>query len=223
MKKFKELVKLCVLVMLVVAMTGCKKEAKEEKTSLYDAGLKAIKNASAVMHSDEYMDLMRYNFTEEFRTEAVLNEKYTKPVVVYKITYKADSLGKLLDFLDDGNIDDLPKDIQMNLKRSISSTVISVRNGEMGSKALSFASVCTGGYMFANDEIEEECIAYLYIFSEGSYPMLVSYFFGDDGAISASASPVMDTELVKDDEDAVLKKFLGTYASVIDADIKKVK
>ncbi len=172
--------------------------------SAYEYGLEIIEFMDKMAESREYLELMS---STEALTERLLEvgegDYSSKPLRVYKITFS----NEFQDFalrLAGANMDGIPKELQEYLLKRARGGMVNMLNAREGA-ILVASSICSYQKIFVSDELKEDT-AYLYVY-DNAVPVLVFFQTGENGAVLASGSFIVDDSLSFATEDDVYNTF----------------
>ena len=175
-----------------VMLTGCgadSSSANANSPSLYAQGKQTISLLYDMLKSDEYLGMVTADKSvkEQIKTNAAGD--YSEATACYDIILTEEQLDTLTS---DTKFNDLPAQLQSYFKNRIVSSVATRINAQSGTSAVAAASVCTAGRLFVNKAVQRPAL-YLYTFSDTA-PVLVAFVPGEDGAVSATAIPVLSPD-----------------------------
>ena len=170
---------------------------KKDKT-LIDQGLKLTSLIKEKAGSKEYIVMF---FGPQSQLTELLPDltstDYTTPSAVHCLSGDFTQISTLLmsevqeaDFSSISEI--MGKDISQRILSVIPNMWNSMSSGPSG---IAMANVLSSSSVFVCKELKEDC---MYIFSFGeAYPVAVSFLYGEDGAVLAKASLVLDEDFIE--------------------------
>lgn len=225
-KSIKKLSCILIAVCLLLVFTACSsskgdnEQKKADSDILYTKGLELVDLLHEMASSEEYITL--FGIPSEIYHEELANGDYENCIAVYQVNIsdtQLQSFMKLSGIETDNFSDNL---ISQITKKSYSSFIVQLVARQSGSEALAASSLITGSSLFVYEELKEPTM-YIYEYKD-SYPVVVSFYPGDDGAVSAGASYFLIDELKTADEAAFSDALSNQFALLgLSYDISKIK
>ena len=192
--------------LMLLALAGCGRESggsgKKERGSSYARGLRLCEVVGEIADSEAYGELIGGSNLDYLGTylELIGAGRYSEPRKLYALTlpptdealedlaYNEKEREEVHEALRDVS-DDLMEELDRQMAVALGNRV----NATFGSAVLAAANLCTAGDTYVDWDVEEPAV-WLYVFRRG-YPILVTFFPGRDGAVTASAVPLLTKEL----------------------------
>ncbi len=226
-KSTKKLTGILIIFCLTLMLTACnaaKEKNDKPKTDsdmLYNKGLEMVSLLNEMAASEEYRTLYSTAELDNIVTE-LTNGTYENCIAVYQVNISDTQLQnylKLAGLEMDGLSDNLLSQIT---KRAYGGIITQLIAKQSGVNAIAVTSIVSSSSMFVYEELKEPTM-YIYEYDD-RYPVVVSFYPGDDGAVSAGASFFLIDALKTADEatfsEALTKQFILLGIS---PDITKIK
>ena len=190
----KRLFSLCLAAVVLLTACGAKKE-----TSLYAHGLELISLMGEMVQSDAYSEMFfsapQVKESVEKTARAAAAGAYEKPASVYQITVGEEGLMETIISAAeaDVNFDGMSAELKAYVQSRILSSLASILNAGAGTEALAASSVYMCSKSFVCGEASENT-AYLYFYEE-AIPVLVTFLAGEDHAVYASGSYILNEDI----------------------------
>lgn len=193
----KNAVKSAALLTAAVLLTGCAGSGK----TLYEHGMDVVTDMASMASDGDYIEAMLGSMSDEITEllEVVEDGDYTAPEAVYSIGPFDEILDDLLDEADADLSDEMIGMVNTRLMGSVASQI----NSSYGVSALAASSVIMGSGLFVTKE-EADGVLYLYVF-EDTYPVLVMFAQGEDGATAASGTFLLGDDFAQADGEELIE------------------
>lgn len=199
----KKWMSLLLVFVMTLCLAACGSEAKEDDEkdkksdkTLYEHGLDVIELMVEATRNEAYMEIFSTSEDIAEVLSAIGEGDYEEPDEVLAVTGGADAFADLLSLND---IDGLSKDLDKNLNNRVFGSVITQLNARAGSMALAASSICSMGKTFVDEDVEEN-VLYIYIYEDAN-AVAVTFIPGEDGAVSAGGTFIMDKNFKDELED----------------------
>lgn len=229
--------------LMTVSMAGCgasesaqgvkaETESTEKEGSgkeLYEYGYKAAESLSLKADSEGYEEMYSQPAdVKEWLGDNLKNKNFGNPVHIYEVNISGDVFEKLMEVAslelgDTVDLNSFPQGLKDELSGTVMMNIMNIYNSRTGGVyAITASSVYRGTYLVADSSIEKRNVAYIFTYDD-TYPVWISFGFGDNGAISVGASLIFDEEL-KGAEQVEFEKALNQMPQIAGMfEIKKVK
>ncbi|MCI8465536.1 MAG: hypothetical protein HFI63_06735 [Lachnospiraceae bacterium] len=190
----KKLFLFCLTAALFLSGCGTKKEK-----SLYVQGLEIISLMGEMTQSDAYFDMFSSAPEVKAQVEGIARAAsagvYQQPKAVYQITADTSGLMKLLESTSDANVsfDGMSQELKAYIQSRLFISCASILNSTVSIEAIAASSIYMCGKSFVCHETTEN-MAYLYTYEEAC-PVLVTFSVGENSAISASGSYILNSDI----------------------------
>lgn len=205
--------------LLLLALSGCGRESgggsgKKERGSSYARGLRLCEVVGEIADSEAYGELISAPRDENIRAymDDIGAGRYSSPRQLYALTLPA-AEEALEDLASDAEereeireaLRDVSDELLKDLDRQMATALASRVNVGVGDTALASANLCSASDVYVDWDMEEQTV-WLYVFRRG-FPVLVTFTPGRDGAVTASAVPLvaeaLDTSSERKLEDGI--------------------
>ncbi len=225
-KSIQKLSCILIAVCLLLAFTACNsskgdnEQKKADSDILYNKGLELVGLLHEMVSSEEYITL--FGIPTELYYEELTNGDYENCIAVYQVDISDTQLQSfmILSGIEPDNFsDDL---ISQITKKLYSSFIAQLVARQSGTEALAASSILISSSLFVYKELKEPTM-YIYEYND-SYPVVVSFYPGDDGAVSAGANYFLIDELKAADEATFSDALSNQFALLgLSCDISKIK
>lgn len=223
-KKLTGILIICCLTLMLTACNAAKEKNDKPKTDsdmLYNKGLEMVSLLDEMAASEEYRTLFTPDQLNHIFEELVKGD-YENCIAVYQVSI---SDTQLLSFLTLSGLE--PDAFSDNLlsqitQKSYSSFFSQLVARQSGAEALAVSGILACGSLFVYEDLKE-CTMYIYEYTD-SYPVVVYFYPGEDGAVLATANYILLDDLKAADEAAfsdILSKQLAYLG--LGVDISKIK
>ena len=180
---------------LIFAKPSKKENAKENK--LIEQGLKLTSLIKEKAGSKEYIAMFfgPQSQLTEFLPD-LTSADYTTPSAVHCLSGDFTQISTLLmSEVQEADFSSLSEIMDKDISQRILSVIPNMWNSmSSGPSGIAMANVLSSSSVFVCKELKEDC---MYIFSFGeAYPVAVSFLCGEDGAVLAKASLVLDEDFM---------------------------
>lgn len=190
--------------------SGGKSRDKEDENVSYEQGLELCALIGETASSEDYLDLTNAPTAPEIRqaVREIAAGRYSDPRHLYEIDFPSleDALMGAATTKEDreeardmlrGVSDELLEELEQRLSVMLANRL----NAAMSDSFLAAASLCSASAVYVDEELDEPTV-WLYVFRRGP-SVLVTFLPGRDGAVSATAIPVLGDILNISSEDAI--------------------
>ena len=193
----KSISKAAALLTAAVLLPGCAGTSR----SLYEHGMDVVSDMALMSADEDYTEAMLGSMSEDITElfEVVKDGDYTTPEAVYSIGPFDEILDDLLDEADADLSEEMTGIVNTRLMGSVATQI----NASYGVSALAASSVIMGSGLFVTKEAADG-VLYLYVF-EDTYPVLVMFAQGEDGATAASGTFLFGDEFAEADGEELVE------------------
>lgn len=226
-KSTKKLTGILIIFCLALMLTACnaaKEKNDKPKTDsdmLYNKGLEMVSLLNEMAASEEYRTLFTPDNLNHIFEELVKGD-YENCIAVYQVNI---SDTQILSFLTLSGLE--PNAFSDNLlsqitQKSYSSFFTQLVARQSGTEALAVSSILACSSLFVYEDLKE-CTMYIYEYTD-SYPVVVYFYPGEDGAVLATANYILLDDLKAADEAAFSEALTKQFILLgISPDITKIK
>lgn len=228
----KKILILAVSVIMLLGVTGCgEKEPSSQSGNestvhppLYEQGLHAVNLVDEKVHSPEYVAAMTNStdITDSDIFHTLESGDYSTPDKIYQIVFPEDIID-LFAGLNSETIDvsqmsaDMKSALSDQLFTSYPTLITSRQTGVIG---VAVTSIFSGKYLFVDDTAPRQNLMCLYCY-ENSYPIVVIFTYGADGAIEANGSFLIIDDFQSASEETVKYSIVGMFRMLgLDFDVE---
>lgn len=137
--------------------------------------------------------------------QEIAQQDFSKPSAVYRLSGDFTTLFSLMTIAFDTSDMELSSELKEELSKQFLSAIATTWTAsKVGAHQLAAASLLTCTKAFVSKELSQDCI-FLYEFPD-AYPVAVSFLRGEDNAVLAQSSFVIDKDFIKS-----LQDFLKGY------------
>lgn len=199
----KGILKISAVLLSAAMLTGCGGSGK----TLYEHGMDVVSDMYAMASDSDYAEAMLGSMNDEISqlAELIGDGGYSAPEAVYEIGPAEEVLEELLDSADMKLTEEQERIIAARLYGSVASQI----NSAYGVSAIAASSAFSGSKLFVADEAVNGTM-YLYVF-EDSYPVLVVFTQGEDGATAASGTFLLGEDYAEADGEELTELLADTF------------
>ena len=208
MKQFFRGTALALALAMILLLGGCTRKeptgeaiqpapAPAPPRTLYQQGDDLAAPLVEMAGNRDYLSL--YTGEEEILNilaQTVEGKDYTTPKAVYSLTISEDAAGKILTAMEMDNANNLPDHLKQKAQERIFQALPTQVNAMSGAQTLAAASICIANKVFVDPGLTDGII-YLYTYENGE-PIAVVFQPGEDGAVSASGTFLLNDDFQMD-------------------------
>lgn len=208
MKQFFRGTALALALAIILLLGGCTRKeptgeaiepapAPAPAKTLYQQGEDLAAQLVEMAGNRDYLSL--YTGEEEILNilaQTVEGKDYTTPKAVYSLTISEDAAGKILTAMEMDNANNLPDHLKQKARERIFQALPTQVNAMSGAQTLAAASICIANKVFVDPGLTDGII-YLYTYENGE-PIAVVFQPGEDGAVSASGTFLLNDDFQMD-------------------------
>lgn len=209
---------------------GKRQEQEMARKPLYEQGLHVLALMNEKAHSEEYISAVGASqLTDSEYFQKIKSHDYNTPDKIYTVVFSDDMSDMLLNTMgiDTGEMSDA---LRESLYHQFFVSIPTHMSSSQGATAIAVASLITESFLFVDDSAGEQNLMCLYCF-EDAYPIMVTFAFGEDGAIEARGSFLIVDDFAFDSEEDIRESFESFYGTqlgrflvnFIDLEITQVK
>lgn len=200
---------------------GKRQEQEMVRKPLYEQGLRVLALMNEKAHSEGYLSAMGSSqLTDSEYFQKIKNHDYHTPDKIYTVVFPDVMLDMLLKTMgiDTGEMSDA---LRESLNHQFFLSIPALMVSSQGATAIAVASLITESFLFVDDSAGKQNLLCLYCF-EDVYPIVVTFAYGEDGAIEARASFLIVDDFAFDSEEEVRESFDGTGRFVMNFDALEI-
>lgn len=193
---------------------GKRQEQETVRKPLYEQGLRVLALMNEKAHSKRYLyEMGSSQLTDSEYFQKIKSHDYITPDKIYTVVFPDDILDDFLSFEQKFMAEDIGEDISemsdalresMNHQFFVSIPTLMISS--QGATAIAVSSLITDSVLFVDDSAGKQNLMCLYCF-EDSYPIVVTFTYGEDGAIEARGSFLIVDDFAFDSEEEVRESF----------------
>lgn len=252
MRVMKRFLATALCVVMILGATGCGESRSDEddggeggkrqeqeivRIPLYEQGFRVIALMNEKAHSKRYLyEMGASQLTDSEYFQKIKKYDYDTPDKIYTVVFPDDILDNFLSYEwkrktmggDIGeDISEMSDALRESLNHQFFVSIPTLMISSQGATAIAVSSLITDSFLFVDDSAREQNLMCLYCF-EDAYPIVVTFTYGEDGAIEARGSFLIVDDFVFDSEGEVRDSFdrtqLGGYwVNLNDLEITQVK
>lgn len=161
-----------------------------DETSLYEHGLEVIDIMTEMATNETFLKMYTGNADMIGTLTAIGDGDFSAPDEVFQITASKSAVEKALEMSGFDNMGELSGELRNSMYTRILAIMPTQLNAIAGTHAIAAASACTAGKLFVSSELSGNMI-YLYIYEDAA-PVMVMFSAGEDGAVSASGTFILN-------------------------------
>lgn len=204
---------------------GGRRQEQDAGKPLYEQGLHVLALMNEKAHSEAYLSAIGSSqITDSEFVRKIREHDYSTPDQVYTVVFPDNVLDALLAVEPGMDLDGMSDALWASLNEQFFLSFPNILIARQGATALATAALITESYLFVDEGAAKQNLVCLYCFRD-TYPVIVTFSYGEDGAILARGSFFVVDGFRFDDEEEVreslnLEQF-GMKAS--DLEITQVK
>lgn len=225
MRVMKRILATALCVVMILGVTGCGESGPDEddrgeggkrqeqemaRKPLYEQGLHVLALMNEKAHSEEYLSAMGASqLTDSEYFQIIKSHDYITPDKIYTVVFPNDMPDMLLALamkIDTGEMSDA---LRESLYHQFFVNIPTLMISSQGATAIAVASLITENFLFVDDSVGKQNLICLYCF-EDAYPIVVTFTYGEDGAIEARGSFLIVDDFAFDSEEEVWESFEHT-------------
>lgn len=252
MRVMKRFLATALCVVMILGTAGCGESRPDEddrggdgkrqeqeieivRKPLYEQGLRVLALMNEKAHSKRYLyEMGSSQLTDSEYFQKIKSHDYITPDKIYTVVFPDDILDDFLSFEWKFMAEDIGEDssemsdaLRESLTHQFFVSIPTLMISSQGATAIAAASLITESFLFVDDSIGKQNLMCLYCF-EDAYPIIVTFTFGEDGAIEARGSFLIVDDFAFDSEEEVRESFECTQfgrflVNLDDLEIKQVK
>ena len=205
------------VLVLIFSLSACQRtpdttNSGSKTGNLADDGMKVISLMNEMLNNDEYGLMVLSNYSKYVEIiNAVRRGNYSQPTAVYEL--KMD-IRMVIGAGRDGFSEALDRYVDSMANASVASYINSAESID----GVAVSSLFSANVAFVDESVKEDAM-YLYVFEDG-YPIFVNFTCGEDGAVRASGSFIMNIQLYPDSADNIEQFFADS--GFRDCKVKKI-
>lgn len=201
---------------LLLCACGAENNTVSEKT-LYEHGLEVISLMDEMVQSEDYAKLMSSTSEIIEIGNEIAKGDYGEPTAVYRL-----EVNTFADWyeMSEKELSELSDTLRECIEQRYFSTIASQMNSRYGVTELAASSIYTAAKTFVSNDLSE-FTTYIYTYAH-SYPVMVTFTPGEDGAVRAFGTFILDEDL-KADEEQDIDRLLEDTSYIWDGKAEKLE
>lgn len=192
---------------------------------LYEQGLHVLALMNEKAHSEEYLSAIGSpQLTDSEVVRKIREHDYSTPDQVYTVVFPDNVLDALLAVEPGMDLDGMSDALRASLNEQFFLSFPNILVARQGATALATAAMITESYLFVDEDAARQNLVCLYCFRD-AYPVIVTFSFGEDGAVAARGSFLVVEDFRFDSEEEVMASlYLEQFGMKLsDLEITQVK
>lgn len=183
---------------------GRRKEQEAAGKPLYEQGLHVLALMNEKAHSEAYLSAIGSSqITDSEFVRKIREHDYSTPDQVYTVVFPDNVLDALLAVEPGMDLDGMSDALRASLNEQFFLSFPNILIARQGATALATAALITESYLFVDEGAAKQNLVCLYCFRD-TYPVIVTFSYGEDGAVAARGSFLVVEDFRFDSEEEVL-------------------
>lgn len=180
---------------------GGRQEASRKP--LYEQGMHVLALMNEKAHSEAYISAFGANQLMESECfQKIKEHDYSTPDQVYTVIFPDNVLDVFLAVEPGMDVDGMSDALRESLNEQFFLSIPNIMIARQGTTALATASLITESYLFVDEDAVKQNLVCLYCFRD-TYPVIVMFSYGEDGAVAARGSFLIVEDFRFDSEEEV--------------------
>lgn len=182
---------------------GGRQEQEADRKPLYEQGMHVLALMNEKAHSEAYVSAFGVNgLTDSECFRKIKERDYSTPDQVYTVLFPDNVLDVLLAAEPGMDLDGMSDALRASLSEQVFLSFPNMIVARQGATALATAAMITETYLFVDEDAEKQNLVCLYCFRD-AYPVIVTFSYGEDGAVAARGSFFIVEDFRFDSEEEV--------------------